>query len=48
MYTPMITGFRPMRSESQPATSGIGTENTISAPYIAPYVDSGRSSTSLR
>ena len=26
----MITGRRPIRSESQPATSGIGTERTIS------------------
>ena len=41
----MISGLRPIRSDSQPATSGIGTEKTISAPYISPEVPSSRWST---
>ena len=32
----MISGLRPKRSDSQPASSGIGTLNTIRAPYIRP------------
>jgi hypothetical protein len=36
----MISGLRPIRSDSQPATSGIGTEKTIKAPYITPDVPS--------
>ena len=32
----MITGFRPIRSDSQPAISGIGTDSTIRTPYIRP------------
>ncbi len=31
----MISGLRPSRSESQPATSGVGTEKTMSTPYIS-------------
>ena len=30
----MITGRRPTRSDSQPAISGIGTERTMSTPYM--------------
>src|SRR6478609_9270069 len=41
-YTPMITGLRPTRSDSHPAISGIGTEKTISTPYISPAVASDR------
>ena len=38
----MISGLRPIRSDSQPAISGMGTEKTISAPYISPDVSSSR------
>ena len=44
----MISGFRPTRSDSQPATSGIGTEKTISAPYISPDGVSSRPRTRVR
>ena len=44
----MISGLRPIRSDSQPATSGIGTEKTISAPYISPDVASSRPRTRVR
>ena len=44
----MISGFRPIRSESHPATSGMGTENTIKAPYMSPDADSPRPITLVR
>ena len=44
----MISGLRPDRSESQPASSGIGTLNTMSAPYIRPDVASSKPSTRVR
>ncbi len=37
-----MSGLRPIRSDSQPATRGMGTENTISAPYIRPDVAESR------
>jgi hypothetical protein len=43
-----MSGFRPTLSDSQPAINGIGTENTISTPYINPAVDSGRPSTVVK
>ena len=43
-----MSGLRPMRSDSQPATSGIGTEKTMSAPYMAPESDSSRPMTLVR
>ena len=44
----MISGFRPSRSDSQPAISGIGTLNTMSAPYIRPAVASSTPITRVR
>ena len=44
----MIIGLRPKRSPSQPTTSGIGTENTINAPYISPEVASSSPITLVR
>ena len=41
----MISGLRPIRSDSQPATIGTGTEKTMSAPYIRPEVAPSRPST---
>src|SRR5258706_251479 len=37
----MMIGRRPSRSESQPATSGIGTESTINPAYIRFVVAAG-------
>ena len=44
----MISGLRPNRSDSQPASSGIGTLKTISAPYIRPDVAASRPMTRVR
>ena len=38
----MISGLRPIRSDSQPATIGTGTEKTMSTPYIRPAVAPSR------
>ena len=47
-YAAMISGLRPTRSDSQPASRGIGTLNTMSAPYIRPDVAASRPSTRVR
>ncbi len=44
----MISGLRPIRSDSQPAMIGIGTEKTMSAPYMNPAVDASSPMTRVR
>ena len=44
----MITGLRPTRSESQPATSGPGTLAASRTPYMRPIVPASSPTASAR
>ena len=44
----MMSGLRPTRSDSQPATSGTGTEKTMSTPYMKADVVSSMPRTRVR